>query len=398
MPNKTRLNILYLPGDYYPAFRSVITEFFGIQLAGRGHKIHHVMLTKSCSSKKIKINGNNIFHLIPINEEDIRGKTFDIKGVILHIIEKENIDIIHVRDDKILAKYVANFSKTFGIPFAFQMTTLFHSLEKDLIKERKTFGNVVRYFRGLYTQHIYKKIIKQSDLFLPITEAMADHYRAEFPDKHMLPLPLQAPHEFIHYDGKGKPPSNKRRIIYIGQISYIRKMEFMIDVLSKLPGDVEMMFVGPPQQDFVIKEMKEHADKLGILDRILFIGRVDKMEIPDYITSAHVGVSPIPPLEAFRMSSPTKVVEYLSLGVPVVANREIEDQKNVIKESGGGFAVEYDVDAFADKLLTLLNHPDKAKSMGLKGKKWIKKNRNYKVLAEALEKAYIKTVSEYRSR
>ncbi len=384
------LAILFLHGDHYPTSRSEMIELFEREMVRRGHRIHYVMLTEVCGKEKVKDCGNNVYHLIPA-KNGLLSKMHErdaVARISKKIVQEESIDIIQVRDDIFLSKLAISLSKKHDIPFVFRLSTLFHSLDKDLIKYRKSFGNVLRYVRGIYGERIYRKLIRRSHLFLPISKAMEEHYRSEFPEKKMMPLPLQAPHSFIRYNKKHDKPRSKKRIIYIGQISYIRNMEFMIDVISKLSDDVEMMFVGPPQQDFIVKDMKEHARKLGVEDRVVFVGKVDKDEIPKYITSAHVGVSPIPPLKAFRMSSPTKVVEYLSLGVPVVANKEIQDQRYVIENSGGGFAVEYDVDKFSDKVEQLLTDPSKAKTMGKKGKGWIKRHRNYKLLAKKLEGAY----------
>ncbi len=393
MNNKKPLNILFLPGDTYPAFRSKITELYEKEMAARGHRIHHVMLSEKIDKQVTKLSGNNIHHLVPTSKSD---KFQLIKDISDKVIKEENIDIIQSRDHIHLSKISGQLSGEHGIPFAFHMTTLFHSLDKDLIKQRKSIGNLLRYIRGIRNQRKYKKIIDGCDLFLPISKGMEEHYRTQFPDKKMLPLPLQAPHEFIHYDSKrNKKPNTKKRLIYIGQISYIRNMNFMIDVLNELPTDVELMLVGPPQQEFVVKDMKKHAKKLGVEDRVVFIGSVDKSEIPKYITSAHVGISAIPPLEAFKMSSPTKVVEYLSLGVPVVANKEIEDQRYVIEKSGGGFAVKYDVENFAKAVDKLLSDRETREKMGGLGKKWIRENRNYKQLAEKLEKAYYETIRSF---
>jgi len=396
MKNKKALTILFLHGDTYPTFRSEITELFQREMQLRGHKIHYVLLTEVSNKKVIKIQGNNIYHLIPRKKgvfSTLREQK-EIKKIAKDIVDSEKIDIIQARDDIFLTKLADKLSKKYNIPLAFHLTTLFHSLDKDLIKHRNSLGNLFRYLRGDYTEHSYNKLIKQSNLFLPISEAMAQHYRTKFPKKKMLPLPLHAPRSFINHSVPKNKSASKKRIIYIGQISYIRNMNFMIDILNHLPNDVEMMFVGPPQQDFVVNEMVEYAKKLGVNNKVKIIGKVDKKDIPKYITSAKVGISPIPPLEAFKMSSPTKVVEYLSLGVPVVANKEIKDQRYVIEKSGGGYAVDYDVKLFANKINELLENPDKGKKMGNEGREWIKKHRNYKILAKKLEKAYYELLNQ----
>ena len=127
---------------------------------------------------------------------------------------------------------------------------------------------------------------------------------------------------------------------------------------------------------------------LGIKDDVVFTGQVYFHEVPNFIAAADIWVSPIPPLDFFKLSSPIKMFEYMAMGKPVVANEEIPEQKEVIQESGGGDLVKFENNAFTEGIIKLLDNPGMAEEMGKKGKEWVERNRSYDVLAHQLEKRY----------
>lgn len=100
--------------------------------------------------------------------------------------------------------------------------------------------------------------------------------------------------------------------------------------------------------------------------------------------SFHFSISPIPPIEEYIFSSPTKVVESLALGCPVIANEEIIDQKEIINDSGGGICLPYNEDEFVSNLLELSKNKIKLKAMGLNGSKFVSKNRTYNELTKRI--------------
>jgi glycosyltransferase involved in cell wall biosynthesis len=107
-----------------------------------------------------------------------------------------------------------------------------------------------------------------------------------------------------------------------------------------------------------------------------------------YVARAAVAVSPFYPIPILRSTSPTKLVEYMAMGKPVVANDHPE-QRKVIVESGGGICVAYDEAAFADAVVELLSNPDKASIMGRRGRRYVEEYRSYAVLADQVEQRYL---------
>jgi len=149
----------------------------------------------------------------------------------------------------------------------------------------------------------------------------------------------------------------------------------------------KLCLVGAATEPGEENELKELAIELGIEDSTIFTGFLPMAEAWAYVGQADVAVSPFYPTPILCSTSPTKLVEYMAMGKPVVVN-DHPDQKKVITESGGGICVTYDEHAFAAAIVELLNDPEQARIMGVRGRRYIEQHRSYTVLATQLEQRY----------
>lgn len=186
-------------------------------------------------------------------------------------------------------------------------------------------------------------------------------------------------------------------VLYIGTLQRSRKIEFLLRSLSIVRssiGRVRLILVGGRKDE--IDGLRGYAEELGLLENVVFVGSVPYSEIPGYLAIADVGVSAIPPTPIFLVSSPTKVLETMGAGKPIVANREIPEQKRVVEESGGGICTRYDEGEFAEAIVHLLNNPEIAVRMGERGRDYIRSNRDYRIIAAQLERYYRELIGASR--
>ena len=118
-------------------------------------------------------------------------------------------------------------------------------------------------------------------------------------------------------------------------------------------------------------------------------------ELFKLIVGYNICLSPIPPVEEFIISSPTKVVESIALGCPVLGNSEIEDQNYVIQASGGGISIPYDEKLFASELLKIMEKRHLLKKMGEKGSLWVQNNRSYTIMTQNII-TYLENSSQFK--
>jgi glycosyltransferase involved in cell wall biosynthesis len=104
-----------------------------------------------------------------------------------------------------------------------------------------------------------------------------------------------------------------------------------------------------------------------------------------YVLEADVCVSPFYPTPILNSTSPTKLIEYMAMGKAVVANDHPE-QRLVIEQSGAGFCVPYQENAFAEATLRLLRQPELARAMGQRGREYAVRHRAYGIIADLVER------------
>jgi glycosyltransferase involved in cell wall biosynthesis len=87
------------------------------------------------------------------------------------------------------------------------------------------------------------------------------------------------------------------------------------------------------------------------------------------------------------VASPTKLVEYMALGLPVVANDQPE-QALILRQSRAGVCVRWGARHFARGVRWLVARgPVERARMGRQGREWVEANRTYARIADDFERA-----------
>ena len=398
-----KLKILLVPSVSYPTHDSQLGEVYANILPDKGHKIKWVMQSNKKSDKNKMVYWNNTcVYLIPpfINKTSFFRILINLiftkikkMRTTIRLIKSEKFDVFQVYNgiwDGLLGIYI---KKRYGLAFFYHMPSVFPEEKLQAYKMRTgSYHPLIYYIRGKLEQLIlYNCILHKTDLILAISEWMKKELiRKGIDEEKIVVFPMgvniSSPPsgEAIKEKLKlGKSPT----LIYIGTILNIRQLDFLLRSLvmvkKKIP-DVKLLMVGDGNDR---NRLEKLSQSLNLKQNVIFTGWVSRFQIPDYIASADIGVSFVPPFPIFQISSPTKLVEYMAVGKAVVGN-DIPDQKEVIGDSGGGICVPYDEKEFANAIMELLDNPDKAKEMGKLGYQYVQKNRSYEVLANKLEPRY----------
>ena len=306
--------------------------------------------------------------------------------------KQEKYNMIFVRDevfDGLLALYL---KRRYKIPFVFEMSNPIEQ-EYEVLKFYSKRNYFLNFIMGVYA-HLVIYTLQKADLVLPTTRWMEDDFAEKgIKRSKMMAYPNGINlNRFINANGDGirqKYELQKSKVvIYVGSMARIRHLDVLIHAFSKVKkvkGDAKLLMVGDGSDRANLEKL---AGELGIGGDVVFTGQVNFNEIPNFIALADIGISPVPPLDFYKLSSPIKSFEYMTLGKPVVANEEIPEQKEVIEGSGGGILVKFEAESFADGIVELLDNHDGAKEMGRKGREWVVKNRSYERMSQKLEKRY----------
>ncbi|UVW29934.1 glycosyltransferase [Massilia sp. H6] len=184
----------------------------------------------------------------------------------------------------------------------------------------------------------------------------------------------------------------RRVLIYLGRIALTRRSDFLLEVVAELARSVPsilLVIAGDAASHDDMAWMRAEIARRGLADHVLLTGWLAQRAALAYAVRAEVALSPIPRGGLFDVSSPTKLVEYLALGIPSVAN-DIPDQQLVIDESGAGLCVPMETAAFAQAVRRLLDDPALSSALARRGPVYVRRHRTYAILGEIVAETYTK--------
>lgn len=402
---KKTLNILLLNSTSYNAAfpaRPNIVEIYGNHFLSYGHKITWINPGNTNEITKKKYNDIDIYVVPNHAFNSFFKKVFNIishilkkKKLIEYLIQDLNFDLIQARNSIFDGLLALKMRKKFKIPFVYQLT--FINPKNNLDYNNKSIFWVI-YQKCAPIIHDY--ILRKADIIFPISVYMKNYLKNKnLNEQKIFPLPMGVnPKKFFPNQNIDNLKSkynlqDKKTFIYIGTMAKKRHLDIIVRAFFLVKKDIKnakMLMVGNGSGK---EELEKLTVNLNLENDIIFTGDVPYTEVPKYICLADIGLSPVPPLNIYKMSSPTKMLEYMASGIPVIGNREILDIRNVISKSNGGILVDFDTNSFAAGMIKLARKEELAKVMGEKGRDWVIKNRSYEQMAKKVEEVYIQLLT-----
>ena len=119
---------------------------------------------------------------------------------------------------------------------------------------------------------------------------------------------------------KPSPPAGRAKLVFLGEIGVQDRVERAIDILAELLKDrrvdAELLIIGDGPER---RTVEQRAERLRVSDRVTITGWVPFEDVPILLASAHVGLDTAPPTDVNHGSTMVKILEYLAVGLPVVA-------------------------------------------------------------------------------
>ena len=180
-------------------------------------------------------------------------------------------------------------------------------------------------------------------------------------------------------------------LIYPGTIAPRYGLDVAIRALPalvpRIPG-LRLAILGP--QDEYTSQLAALAEQLGVSAAVELQPLVPLGEVATHIVGADVGIYPALPDPHMSIAMPLKVLEYVMVGIPVVASR-LRVLSDLFPESAIMFFNPGDVDAFPRCVLELFEHPTRRRDLVcaadetvLPQLNWDKERRTYFELLDRL--------------
>ena len=162
-------------------------------------------------------------------------------------------------------------------------------------------------------------------------------------------------------------------VAYVGVVGEQDGLDLLIDAVRHIHqemrrDDIQFVIVGDGP---ALSSIMNAAELAGISDVITFVGRVDDdQKVCTILSTADVCVNPDKPNPLNDMSTTIKIMEYMALGKPIV-QFDLTEGRNSAQESSL-YAKNDDSSDFGDKILDLLDDPERSREMGACGQKRVR--------------------------
>jgi len=402
---KEELNYLFLLREPFPPFRPDTTVLFGDELQHKGHHIDWMFQSKEpvAGSYRTQWEGGDAWVTATDRGKGVVSKlrknllSLWMDVTILSRARTRKYDFIQVRDRFFGALTGLLAARLTGRKFFFWLSFPFPEMYSYRIEDGESQFPLLDRLRAFGLKIIlYKIIMPAADYVFVQSDQMKKDVVANGVDGNkIMPVPMGISlNKLAQWAAVQKPvvKQNFPIVLYLGTLIRDRKLDFLVRthklVLESVPT-AKLYFVGGGQSEEDEQLLIDEANRLGILDTIVFTGFLPVAEAWQYLSMADVCVSPFYPTPILNSTSPTKLVEYMAFGKPVVAN-DHPDQLKVINSSEAGYCVGWSEAEFAEAIVRILNDPEGAAVMGAKGRAYVEANRAYHAIAENLDAVYRK--------
>lgn len=224
--------------------------------------------------------------------------------------------------------------------------------------------------RKLYNDHeirLCDRLYGNIDMFVLLTDQMADKLRIKTAYTVMEGIAPEMD-EAVDPD-LAQQYKNEKYILYSGTLNYRFGIGTLLEAFEKMDApDVKLVICGFGEAEEMIRKSQD--------PRIVFLGKVDRKAVLPLQRGATVLVNPRQNNEEFtKYSFPSKTMEYLAAGVPVVAYKldgipdEYDTYLNYVEDNSA--------ESLAAKLTEICNMDEAARAeMGKRGAQFVLQNKN----------------------
>lgn len=245
------------------------------------------------------------------------------------------------------------------------------------------------YNRGWFFELMFRHFDQQARRFFKfvLTE---DAYLQEY--KNLL-RPFAVVHNFAESRWLSwplpQPNYHSPSFFYAGVISLERGFDTMVAALKKVSlqyPNVHLRLFGHLR--ISEESLRDLSDYEAMQNHLTFYGYVAQEQAFEYAKTSLAGIVLLKPVGDYVDSYPTKLFDYMALGLPVITS-DLPLLKEVIEAHKCGFCVSaYDADSLAHAMITCIENPVLMTQMGRNGREAVINKYNWEKEGASLLNLY----------
>ena len=237
---------------------------------------------------------------------------------------------------------------------------------------------------------VYKDLFLNGDLFLPIS----DYWKRKLIELgcdmeriivHRMGIDLN---KFKYCERKTKN-GEPIKILSVGRLVEKKGYEYAIEAIASMAKkrkNIKYVIAGDGP---LRARLESLVSRLGIEEYVKLLGEVTQDQILRLYKEADIFILPsVTASDGDQEGIPVVLMEAQAIGLPVISTYHSGIPEVVIDSKSGFLVPEKDVDALADKIEYLIEHPELWPDMGRYGRKFVEERYDIQKLNQRLVKIY----------
>jgi colanic acid/amylovoran biosynthesis glycosyltransferase len=258
------------------------------------------------------------------------------------------------------------------------------------------YGNDLTSFIYEYGINLYNDIFVHGDLLLPLCQYFYDKLQAYgcAPEKiciHPVGLDIQT---FTPSSPKS-PLDGTIQLLTIARLVGQKGYEFAIKALAllvKKHPNIHYTIAGDGPLE---SDLNALVSQLHLSPYVTFIGAVNQTEMIELYNRSHIFLHPsVTDANHDQEGTPRVLLEAQAMELPIVSTLHSGIPEIVLDQQSGFLVPEKDVEAIAEKLCQLIEHPERRSQMGAIGRTFVKNHFEIHALNRRLLEIYERLISQ----
>lgn len=263
----------------------------------------------------------------------------------------------------------------------------------ELINQNATQGKLVTSVRGADITSdlkkdpgMYDELVKAGDLFLPIS----DFFKQKLIDQGCNPAKIEVLRDGIdvsrfEFRSRCRAESEPTRLLFIGRLEPKKGIFFAIRAVANAVQSGRKLVFDVIGDGALRGDLERLIAEQGIADAVNLHGAQPQNRVLAHLRDAHVLIAPsVTAPNGDQEGIPNTVKEGMAVGLPILSTLH-SGIPELVEDGVSGFLVpEHDVDALTERLIYLLDNPERWAEMGRAGRTKIESEYDIEVLNDKL--------------
>jgi colanic acid/amylovoran biosynthesis glycosyltransferase len=301
-------------------------------------------------------------------------------------IAEEKVDLLHAHFG-VEGLYALPFALRHGLP----LITTFWGFDATMSRRELLLSGKPAWVRyALFADRLRRR----GTLFIAVSEFLRSRLiQSGFPPERTI----------VHYNGvdltafaPAQHDSDDLTILSVGRLVEKKGIEYLIKAFALVAAQMPEVRLEIAGEGPLRRSLERLTSECGLAARVSFRGSLPHRAVATLMQSSSVVCQPsVTAADGDAEGLPTVVLEAAATARPLVATRHSGIPEIIVDGKTGFLVAERDVEALADRLLSLLGNVELRKRMGEAGRKRIEEKFDLRKQAKRLEEIYSETISSF---